>query len=824
MSALWQDLRYSMRVLAKSPGFTAVVVFSLALGIGANTAIFSWVNALLLRPMPVDDPGRLVAIYMTAPRWGSDIRGFSYPDLLDYRKRDTGLSDLMGSAGISLNLESGGRPQLIWGEIVTGNYFSGLGVHPALGRGFLPDEDRAPGEKPVCVIHYNFWRQRFQSDPNVVGKQIRINGRPLTIVGVAPRGFMGTTLFQFVPDVWIPVVMQGTIAPDQGNYLEGRGSRWINLRGRLKPGVGRKRAETALNGVAGQLASEYPRTNRDLRVHLISGAARTQPMLVASGLVSTATAVMAGVVLLVLLIACANVANLMLARGAGRAREMAIRMAVGASRARLIRQLLTESCVLALIGGAAGIVLAVWFNDASLRYYPKLDFEIGDIGYEMRFDPLVFPFTVLLSLVTAVLFGMVPAFRSSKVDQVSAMKGGPSGIQAGRSRIGRGNLLVMAQVALCCALLICGGLFLRSMQFAHSVDPGFDRSGILMFSVDLGAQHYDAARGRTFHRNLLDRLRTTAGVEAASVAFPLPLDAYDSSTNVIPEGYAPQSDREQNTAGLSRVGPHYFETMGTRLVAGRPIDERDNESSRRVAVINEIMARRYWESSQRALGRRFATSRGGAPIEVAGVVRNGKYMTFGEGAMSYYFTPLAQEYQGHVTMLIRSSQSLETLMPAIRRQVSELDAALPIFGVRTMPQFLYRMVSIYDMGASLTTIFAIVALLLSVIGIYGVLHFTVARRTREIGIRIALGARPAGVLRLVLQGSLLFVALGVGIGAGLALSAARLTGTLLAGVTGADPITFLLTVSIFGFVALVASVVPARRATRINPTEALRYE
>jgi predicted permease len=545
----------------------------------------------------------------------------------------------------------------------------------------------------------------------------------------------------------------------------------------------------------------------------------------ANGIIPATTAIMAGLVLLVLLIACANVANLMLARGGGgRAREMAIRMAVGASRTRLIRQLLTESAVLSLLGGAGGLLLALWFNEASRRFYPTLDFQITDIDYQMQFDPLLFPFTVLLSMVTTVLFGLVPALRSSKVDQVSAMKGGPSGMQSGRSRIGRGNILVMAQVALCCALLISGGLFLRSMQFARNVDPGFDRSGIMMFSVDLGAQHYDPARGRLFQRSLLDRLRTITGVESASIAFPLPLDAYGFQTNIIPEGYVPRSDREQNTAEVSNVGPRYFETMGTRLVAGRGIDERDSESSRRVAVINETLARRYWESPERVLGRRFAARKGGPPIEIVGVARDGKYHTFGEGATPYYFIPVAQEYQGHVTMIIRSRQSVEVLMPTIRRQVHELDAALPIFGVRTMPQFLYRLVSIYDTGGLFTGVFAILALLLSVIGIYGVLHFTVARRTREIGIRMALGARPAGVLRLVLQGSLVFVAVGVCIGAGLALSAARLTGKILAGVSGADPATFLVAVGIFAFVALVASVVPARRATRINPTEALRYE
>jgi len=404
------------------------------------------------------------------------------------------------------------------------------------------------------------------------------------------------------------------------------------------------------------------------------------------------------------------------------------------------------------------------------------------------------------------------------------MKGDGSGVKVGRTRMGRGNLLVMSQVALSCVLLICGGLFLRSMMFAGNVNPGFDRSGIVLFNVDLDLAHYDAAHGRAFQQTLLTRLHTISGVENASLAFPLPLDAYDQSSLVLPEGYVPRSDREQSIAGLSPVGPHYFETMGTRIVAGRALDERDTESSRPVAVVNETIARRYWQSADGAIGRRFKTSRDGSPIEVIGVAQNGKYVTYGEPATMYYFVPLTQNYSGRTTVIVRSKLSVEALMPAIRRQVSALDPALPISGVRSMPQFLYRMLSVYSMGATLVGAFAIMALLLAAVGIYGVLHFTVARRTREIGIRMALGARRGQVLRLVLQRSLWFVAAGISIGVGIALAAGKITGTLLAGVGGADPATFAVVVVVFALIAGIASAVPARRASKVDPINALRYE
>jgi predicted permease len=800
-----------------------VVILSLALGIGANTAIFSIVNAFLLRPMPVDHPERLVAIYLTTPHSGSFPDGLSYPDLLDYRQRDTGLADIMGSSGIALSMSTGAEPELIWGEIVTGNFFSGLGVHPVVGRGFLPDEDRAPGQNPVCVLNYNFWQRRFRGDPNIAGKTIQINDHAFTVVGVAPHGFIGTTLFNFVPDVWVPLMMQQTILPGS-NYMEGRNSRWINARARLKPGVTLQQAQAALNVVARELALQYPKEDKDLTVHLAPGGARTQLWLVANGLISVTTAIMGAVVLLVLLVACANVANLMLARAAARTREMAIRVALGASRLRLIRQLLTESVLLALAAGLVGLLFALWFNDYSRRFYPTLDFQTVDMDDNTRFDLRILPFTFLISLATAVFFGLFPALRSSKVDQVSAMKGESTAVRVGRFNIGRGNLLVMFQVAISCVLLISGGLFLRSMQYANSADPGFQRTGISLFSINPGLRHYDEAHALALQRNLMERLRNVAGVDSVSLAFPLPLDAYGYTSTVIPEGYVPLSDNQADSAGNSVVAPHYFETMGTRIVAGRPIDERDTASSPQVAVINETMARRYWQTPERAIGRKFTRGQGEKPLEVIGVAQNGVYMTFGESATSYYFTPFTQNYRERATVIVRSRQNTETLMPALRREVTALDPSLPIFGVKNMPQFLNRVTSIYAMSASLVGMFAMMALLLAAVGIYGVLHFTVAGRTREIGIRMALGAPRQRVLRLVVQRSLIWVGIGLAAGVAIAFIAGGTTARLLAGVSGTDPLTFGAVILLFSAIAILASIIPARRASRVDPMIALRYE
>ena len=640
-----------------------------------------------------------------------------------------------------------------------------------------------------------------------------------TIVGVAPQGFIGTVLFTFIPDVWVPVAMQKTIAPGFDN-LEDRGSRWMAVRGRLKPGVSPKQAEAALNLAAADLAKDYPKTDAGLQVHVMPAGARTQPWLFVTGMLPTMTSIMAVVVILVLLIACANVANLMLARGASRVREMAIRVAVGASRMRLVRQLLTESVLLSLAGGGLGILLAMWFDTMLWNFYPALDFQTADVEYQSQVDPRIIVFTAVVSIAAAILFGLWPALRATKIDQASAMKGEGSGPM----RIGSGNLLVMVQVALSCVLLVGGGLFLRSMQFAENVDIGFHRTGISMFTVNLDLQGYDNERALRFERDMMDRLRTIPGVDQAAFAYPLPLDAYGGPGAVFPEGWTPSSDSERNMAGHSAVSPKYFDAMGTQIIAGRALDERDTASSKLVAVVNEAMARRYWDSPEKALGRKFSLSKDGPLREIVGIARNGKYISFGESAFAYTFTPIAQDHSGQIEIVLRSKQDIAALMPVVRAEMSKLDPALPLYGVRTMPQFLNRVVSIYELGASLVGTFAITALVLAAVGIYGVLYFTVARRTKEIGIRMALGARYGQVLRIVLQRSLLWVAGGLAIGLALALAARPMTGKMVAGITGADPVTFCAALGVFIAIVVAASVVPARRASRVDPIQALRHE
>jgi macrolide transport system ATP-binding/permease protein len=823
MDSIWKDIRFAVRVLAKSPGFTAVVVLSLALGIGANTAIFKIVYDFLLRPMPVEQPDRLAAIYTTT---ATGMENMSYLDLRDLQKQDTGVADLVGFNGWTVNVTGGEKPEVIWSEIVTGNYFSGLGIHPVVGRGFLPEEDRAPGERPVCVLAYKFWQSHYNGDPGVAGKTIKINNRAFTIVGVAPKGFIGARTFSFIPDLWIPTMMWQTVFSLGGDFLDpkSRVDRDLTPWARLKPGVSLRQAETALNAAEHQLMRQYPEIDPHLTIHLVPGGARTHAMFVADGRLGTITTIMSAAVILVLLIACSNVANLMLARAASRSREMAIRVAVGATRARLVRQLITESVLLSLAGGAVGLLLALWVSDRSVAFYPTLDFQTADMESASRLDPQVFAFAVLVSLVAAVIFGLAPALRASRIDQASAMKAAGGSVTFGRRRIGSGNVLVMAQVAFSCLLLVVGGLFLRSLQFARNVDAGFDRTGISMFSMNLEAQGYDKPRALVFEKNLTERLRNVGMIESAAVASALPLDAYDSAVSVIPDGYVPQSKNEDNAAGLTRVGPRYFETMGTKIIAGRAIDERDTAETHRVAVVNETLSRRYWKSPELALGRVFRMESGGVPLEVIGVARNGKYRSFGENATPYVFYPITQSYIGRMEVLVRSKMALEPLMNEVRRQVAAMDPSLPIYGVRTMPEFLNRTVSIYDMGASLIGTFAVTAMLLAAVGIYGVLHFTVSRRTREIGIRMALGASVGQVLRPVMQRSLLWVTAGLALGAGLAMSARGLTQQMVAGVSGVDPLTFLSVLGGFGLIVVVAAVVPARRAARVDPIRALRQE
>jgi predicted permease len=822
LETLAQDVRFAFRSFAKNRGFTLVAVLSLALGIGSTVAIFGMAHSILMRPMPVEEPDRLAAVFYTSPHW-TGTGDFSYPELLDYRKEDTGLAELMGSSGVALRVTDSDRPELLWGQVVTGNFFSGLRLRMALGRGFQPEEDRAVGERPVAVISYRFWQRRFQGDPAVVGRSLPINGHILTIVGVAPFGFTGTQLFNYAPDVFVPLMMQPVILPNDGNYIEDRELHWVTVRGRLKPGISLDQGVAGMNVVARQLAAAYPKSNKDTTVHAIPGGTRTQPFLILSGAIPATVAIMSGAVTFLLLIAVVNVANLMLARSASRRKEIATRLAIGASRPRLIQQLLTEGLLLSLAGGLIGIGFARWLTLMLWRFYPTLDFVTVDMEYDQQTGLAVYGFALAVSAVAAVLFGLGPALRAASLDQATAMKEGSTGKPPNTHRLSKWPVLLTAQVALSCVLLVAGGLFLRSLVNAGNTNPGFDRTGLLLFTIDLDLQGYKKERGVSLQREITARLRQTPGVDSVSLAAPMPLGPDDAGFSVRIEGYIPNPN-ENLFSGRSSVGVDYFETVGTPLVAGRAFTPADDQTTRPVAIVNQTFARQYWGNPEAALGRHFGFARRTGWVEIVGIAKDGKYNMLGEPPTPFAFFPIAQEYNGRTSVILRTKQGLESVMEPVRKQVHSLDPQLPVLGPKTMPQYLERLMSIYQMGAAIVGAFALMALLLAAVGIFGVLHFSVAQRTREIGIRMALGAPPRSVVRLFLHRAFLVVLVGTAIGFAGAIAASRLLGSVVTGVSGTDPASFGSAALLILVVALLAAAAPARKAAAVDPGNTLRYE
>jgi predicted permease len=822
MDTLLRDVRYTFRVLAKRPGFALVAILSLALGIGANVAVFSVVNLLLFKPMPVREPGRLAALYVTEPQSRTPSQ-FSYPDYLDYSENNEAFTDLMGFTGIPLNMTVGnGQPELIWGEMVTGNYFSGLGVEPALGRGFLPEEGQTPGARAVAVVNHGFWQRRFNSDPDIVGKVVKLNGHDFTIVGVAPFGFTGAKFLGFIPDFWVPVMMHEQVWPDSENILTNRASHFLSLRGKLRPGVSLDQAEAAMNVRARQLEEAYPQTNKNQTVNVIDGSTKVEPYLSVTGVIPLITTSMMAIVGLVLLIACANIANLLLARSAGRRKEIAIRLALGASRGRLIRQLLTESLILSLAGGGLGMLVALWLGDLLMAFYPVLDFNTVEPAYDMSLDWRIISFSLAVSLLTGFVFGLAPALGASKPDLVPTLKGEMTGMRGPR-RFGLSNVLVIAQVALSLILLITAGLFIRSVQNAEKIDPGFDTTNIVLASTDLGVQGYKEEKGKTFYKNMVERVRALPGVEAAAVAFPLPLDAYDYGTRVDIEGYTPPPDEGRVRLGYTTAGPGYFQAIGTQIVDGRDFTERDDKDAPRVVIVNETLARRYWPNES-PIGKRIRIGKESNPFsEVVGVAEDGKYATLGEPPTSYMFLPFGQNYDGRMTLIVRGADPKQ-LVPSIREEVRALDETLPVFGVKTIQDFMARSLVGAQSIATFIGGFGVLAMLLAAIGIYGVMNYSVSTRTREIGIRMALGANRFEVLNMILKQGMLLAGIGLVLGLTGAYFLTRTMASLLFGVSARDQITVVAISLLLALVALAACYIPARRATRVDPMVALRYE
>ena len=824
MQKLWQDLRYAARTFIKAPGFTLIAVLSIALGIAANTSIFTLVNAVLFKPMPVPHPEQLVALYTLEPN--SQYAGeFSYPDYRDYRDNNDVFSDLFVHYGTAVSMKnSGDKAELIWGELVTGNYFSGLGVTPAAGRVFSPDDDRAEGGHPVTVLSHAFWQRRFGGDPNVVGKEVRLNGHDFTVIGIARLGFSGTRFVGFIPDVWVPLTMHAQIVSGSDGWFENRGGQSFNVNGRLKPGVTIEQATAAMNTYARQLAEAYPRTNANIIVGMVPAANKTQPGITLLGYIPIVASLMMGIVGLVLLIACANVANLLLARASARRREIAIRLALGATRGRLVRQLLTESVLLSILGGGLGLLLAQWFNGLVPLANPQLDFATIDFSYDLALDRRVLAFTLVVSVLTGIIFGLLPALQASRPDLVTTLKGEAPPLGSSMRRFSLRNLLVVGQVALSLLLLISAGLFVKSMRNAQELSPGFESKQIMLASVDVGLHGYTEAKGRGFFKQIIERVNSLPGVEAASIAGPLPLDAYSRGTNLIVEGYVPRYENERVGVGFSVVGHDYFHAMNTRIVEGRGFTEHDDQAAPRVVVINETLARRFWPNES-PIGKRLHLGNARQPYcEVVGVAEDGKYVFLGEPPTEYLFLPHSQNYEGQMTLIARTTGQPENLGDRIRQEVAGIDSELPLYGVKTMPVFLDRILSGPKSIAAFAGVFGVIALLMAAIGLYGVMSYAVARRSRELGIRMALGAQTGDLLRLVLKDGLILVGLGVGAGLVAATAASRLLTSFLYGTSPTDAVTFAAVSLLLAATALLACFIPARRATKVDPMVALRYQ
>jgi macrolide transport system ATP-binding/permease protein len=810
MEGLKSDLRFALKLLLKNPALNAIAILSLALGIGANTAIFSLTNFLFLRALPhVEEPGSLVKVF-NKTRW-SDYSSISYPDYKDYRDTNRVFSQLIAYGGESMNLDLGGNPERVLGEMVTGSYFPTLGVKAALGRLISPEDDQ-PGAPPVAVLSHGLWQRGFGSDPKVLGKSFLLNGNKTLVAGVAPPGFKGLELREKI-ELWIPIA-HATLIYNQGPPpLEARGLGLWRLVGRLRPGVTLEQAAANLTTVAQQIHQQFP--NPMGRNPLLVSATEATFSPADRGTVSRLVGLLMAVVGLVLLIACVNIANLMLARTARRRRELSVRQALGADRGRLVRQLLTESVLLALLGATLGLVLA----DAILPFLARFQLP-SEIALDLDLDGRVLGFALALALVTGLLVGLVPALRASRPDLVSAIKD-TSDKAAG---LGLRGLFVIAQVALCLVLLIGAGLFLKSLQRLLTIDPGMAPQNLATLSVDLGSAGYSEEEGKTFYRQLLERVGNIPGVQAVSLASTLPI-AVDSSSVPFFSEEVPEA-QEGLKINVNLVGPDYFRAIGLPLLQGRAFTSADSGTPS-VCIVNQTLAERFWPG-QNPIGKRLRFSGAdGELLEVIGVARNGKYNSLREDPQPYVYLSYLQVYELFSTtkhLLVRTAMEPERLFADIRRGVQSLDRSLPVFDARTMESHLATFLAQERQTALLLLLLAGLALLLASIGLYGVMSYSVSQRTREIGIRMALGAGRGDVIKQLIIESARLIIVGSVIGLIAAILATRLVSTLLYSVSPTDTATFVLAFAVLAAVGLAAGFVPARRAASVNPMSAIRYD
>ena len=823
MSLLQQDFKYAARTLLRSPGYTAVALISLGLGIGANTAIFTLTNAVFLHGLPVKDPAQLIQVYQvdhaTKTTNANLVRtAVSYLNFLDYRDQSDVFSGMAGFTGAGVTMTGYGKPQQQAATVVTANYFDVLGVTPMAGRTFLPDEDRKPGGNAVAVISYSLWLRLFGGNRDAIGRTLNLNSVAYTIVGVAPPEFKGTFTIGAAEVIWLPISMHSQVlAGPTEAFFNSRRFRFFNVFGRLKPGKTEQQALAQLKTIASRLESAYPKDNQGRTVETASLADAALGFLPRDQTMGAAIA-LSSAVGFVLLIACANIANLSLARATKRERELGIRTALGAARGRIIRQLLTESVLLALAGGALGIGIG-WLGSRALwAFRPPF---LGQNSVDIRLDLRVVLFTAGVSLLTGILFGLAPAFRASRPDIAQILNsGGRGNIQGGAKSLMRASLVV-CEIALAMIALAGAGLFVRSMQHAQQVDLGFETRNLFAFAFDVASQKMTPDRGRQFMRQAVEKASAAPGVAAAAIASNGPMVGGLLLT-VLREGDSP--DPRNGVLALSTaISPAYFDTMRIPLVEGRNFNSYDRQGSNPVAIVNQAMAQYCWPG-QSAIGKRYRFATGTELYEVVGVTKNVVTAQVGEKPQLVSYRPFEQQYQSVAVMHVRTTTAPQQVVPAVLGVVQPLSPDMALRNPVTIETLIGNALWAPRMGAALFTIFGVLAMVLAAVGVYGVMAYMVLQRTNEIGIRMAMGAPPASVLRMMVGQSMRLALIGIVAGSGIALALTRYITNLLLDVSPADPLTFSAVVGLLAITALAAGSIPALRAARIDPVDALRQE
>ena len=812
MQTLWQDLRYGLRVLLKSPGFTIVAILTLALGIGANSTIFSWINSTVLNPIPgLKDTSQFAEL---AAGLESDPNPISYPDYVDLRDQNRSLAGLVVYSLWPMDLTGNARPERVWGEFASANYFDTLGVRPFLGRTFLPMEGTRPRGAPVVVISYRLWQTHFGGNRSIIDKTVQINKRPYTVVGVTPPIFQGTQT-GVRADLWIPVVMIQQFVSGNENLLQDRSQGWMMSIGRLKPGVARGQAQADLSNLYGQIAKEYPDSHRGTTVATLYPLWRAP--FGANYYLRTILFLLMAISGVVLLLACANVANLLLVRSVSRRREMAIRLSIGATRWRLVRQLLAESLILAFCGGGIAMFSTLWTAGMFGDFIPPSNVPVF---MDYHADRTVLFATLAISLLTGIVFGILPALRSSSLQPVTVLKEESGSTSSGRKKARLSSALVVAQIAMSLLLLICAGLFIRSFRLKQRFNPGFNPQGVLLETYDLGAVGYKPDAGMEFDRQLLAKLNALPGVKSAALASWIPMSMTISETAVDAEGYVPQVHESMNM-DVADVSPDYLRTMQIPLIMGREFAATDTDKSQPVAMVDEEFVRRYW-TYQDAIGKKLRAN--GKWFTVVGVTANFDIADLGQHPKPFVYLPLFQDYAPLTAIHLRGTGNPLAYVGAVHNAVHSQDADLPLSDITTLQSRIELNSTTERIGGVFVGGFGVLALILAAVGVYGVLAYTARQRAHELGIRLALGAEPRVIFALVLRQGAILALMGIAIGLAASFVLTRALTNVLFGVSPTDPLTYVGVGILLLVAALVACYIPARRAMRVDPMVALRYE